>query len=276
MIRGMYFAILAVTAWGQMAQASDKGLKRYMLAEIAGIDKPIILFDSIIHQARPSLGIYADAIEHCFDRQELPSMLKQGKAKVIIHHGLPVNAKGYVEVYSHTETLPFFVNKKSGVETLTAHQATQILSGTIRNWKQVGGLDKKIRIFGPAANLNRRGLRTIVREANRKTIKIEFSNVGNYKTLADAVNETEGGLSIGLRSIFAQGNRIPNVTRVFPVNKKGELVYSVPIFLYVKKQDETARKASLTLLQGVAKRALNDGHKYPLKERLEVFRKLYK
>jgi len=43
--------------------------------------------------------------------------------------------------------LVFIVNKKNPIRNITIKQAQQILTGKIRNWKMVGGMDKPIHIY---------------------------------------------------------------------------------------------------------------------------------
>jgi len=56
--------------------------------------------------------------------------------------------KRYVEVQVATEIAAISVNAANPVKDLTLFQLRQVLSGSVKNWKQVGGNDAPITIYG--------------------------------------------------------------------------------------------------------------------------------
>ena len=50
------------------------------------------------------------------------------------------------------EAFVFYVNSKNKVKSLTLEQIQDIYSGKITNWKEIGGLDRKIEAFQKPEN----------------------------------------------------------------------------------------------------------------------------
>jgi phosphate transport system substrate-binding protein len=65
--------------------------------------------------------------------------------------------KTYVELQVATEIAGIVVNQGNPVEDLSLFQLRQLLSGTVKNWKQFGGLDAPIRIYGRDSTCGVRG-----------------------------------------------------------------------------------------------------------------------
>lgn len=262
--------MIAVTAAWILVRADDQFAGKVQLS--LGVDGHIILMDSVMHPPDHTYpSIHSSMVVQCFEDDEvLRSLLMDGKAKVIVHHGVPVvNADGYTRIYSHTETLPFFINKESGVEILSASDADKVLSGKVDNWEALGGNDIDIQIYGPQAKLNNDALLRIVKEAHGRSVDIEFAGVGNYEFMAEMVNNTEGGMAVGLRSEYASSEKLSNVDILLPTTDDGTLAYSIPIFVYVKQKDEDAHVIASNLFKLATERAKEDGHEYPLYDRLK-------
>jgi len=56
--------------------------------------------------------------------------------------------KKYVEIQVATEIAGIAVNSRNPVKDLSLYQLRQVLSGSVKNWKQVGGIDAPIVIYG--------------------------------------------------------------------------------------------------------------------------------
>ncbi|HJZ65173.1 MAG TPA: PstS family phosphate ABC transporter substrate-binding protein [Candidatus Acidoferrum sp.] len=56
--------------------------------------------------------------------------------------------KKYVEIQVATEIAGIAVNSRNPVKDLSLYQLRQVLSGSVKNWKQVGGNDAPIVIYG--------------------------------------------------------------------------------------------------------------------------------
>ncbi len=267
MSRTIGMALAAATMWWSAVHAQDQLAFPYSVPEVLGVDEPVVLLDSIIHPVVPTLEESGYNIIHCFSDDKLPDMLSQGAAEVIIHHGIPTEVQEYARIYSHTETLPFFVNKEAGVGQLSSEMAGTILAGAVTNWTDVGGNDWSIKVYGPASELKRNALWRIVEASEEGVEELTLSGVGTYQYLAEAVSEYEGALSLGLRSRFASEKYLSSAVRVFPTDEDGIAVFSVPIFLYVKKDSDSAFETTMGLLRQVTGRAAEDGYHYPLEVR---------
>lgn len=69
--------------------------------------------------------------------------------------------KRYVEVQVATEIAGIAVNASNPVKELSLFQLRQVLSGSVKNWKQVGGADAPITIYGRDDNS---GVRSFLEE----------------------------------------------------------------------------------------------------------------
>lgn len=56
--------------------------------------------------------------------------------------------KNYVELHVATEVAGIAVNQANPLKELSLFQLRQVLSGSVKNWKQVGGIDAPIKIYG--------------------------------------------------------------------------------------------------------------------------------
>ncbi len=56
--------------------------------------------------------------------------------------------KNYVELHVATEVAGIAVNQANPVKELSLFQLREVLSGSVKNWKQVGGTDSPIKIYG--------------------------------------------------------------------------------------------------------------------------------
>ena len=53
-----------------------------------------------------------------------------------------------IEIKCAMDGISFYVNETNPVKELTVHQIKGIFSGEIKNWKQVGGMDEAIQLYG--------------------------------------------------------------------------------------------------------------------------------
>ena len=265
-MRNLRIIVITIAASWILVQADAESQIAAKVEPWLDVSDRVVLYDSIVHPYLPS---YSSMIVQCFEDEGLLSLLKEGKAKVIVHHGAPINSDNYTWIYSHTETLPFFVNKGSGVEILNTRDAAAVLSGEVNNWKNLGGNDVDIQIYGPKATLNNHALLRIMREVHGKSVDIDFFDVGDYKFMGEMVNKEKGAIAVGLRSKHALPDKLPNVNVLLPVTANGAPAYSIPIFIYVKRQDKDARVVASDLFELINERAKEDGQSYPLDDRLD-------
>lgn len=109
----------------------------------------------------------------------------------------------YEIVQIATDGIAIAVNKDNKVSNLTSDQIAKIFSGTITNWKDVGGADQKITVLGrEAASGTRDGFESMFKVAKKCKYAAELSSTGEVVTKVgsdkgavgyvslDSVNET--------------------------------------------------------------------------------------
>lgn len=89
------------------------------------------------------------------------------------------------------------VNPSSGVTELTSEEVRGIFSGTITNWKEVGGTDRKIQCIGREAASGTRGaFEELMGIADKAVYKEEQNSTGNVKQAVAANPDAIGYVSI--------------------------------------------------------------------------------
>lgn len=266
-------AFLAVLASLPIVLATDEDSRGFLVRDIPGIDRQIVLSDSIIHPPLfPQLpgfeNIKLNAMQ-CFDDECLRFLTDKGDPEVVVYHDTPIDVDGYMWIYSHTETLPIFFNNKSGIDSITYDDAAAILSGQVKRWSDLGGNGVEIKIFGPKNQLQKKALSKTLSQTGLGISAIDFAGVGDYTFLAQKVNKTEGALAIGLRSKYALPLNLPHANRTWVVTRDNFLAFGTPISFYVKQDSTRAREAASVLFRFVNERAKEDGLSFPLQERLD-------
>ncbi len=89
------------------------------------------------------------------------------------------------------------VNPSSGVTDLSSAQVADIFTGTITNWKEVGGADRKIQCIGREAASGTRGaFEELLGIADKAVYKEEQNSTGNVKQAVAANPDAIGYVSI--------------------------------------------------------------------------------
>ena len=231
----------------------------------ASINKEVRLANSVIHPVDRPPKIVA----YSFNNVELEKLQGDADVGVIIHHGKPLQAVGYNVVYSHSETLPFYVNRQVGVAKLSFTQSKNILAGETKNWADLGGADLPINIYVPSADLKKKALAFQLGYAG-STLQAPARSSGSYYDLAAKLREDPGAIILGLRSEPAQPKNLADVMRVEPESEPGKPMFNVPIYIYIRTDSPEAQDATIALLRRVSVRAAEDGMNYPLADRLDL------
>ena len=128
------------------------------------------------------------------------------------------------------------VNKENTVDNLTIEQIAKIATGTIKNWKEVGGADMEIVFFGREAGSGTRdGFESIVKVADKCAYSEELTTTG---AVVGKVQASAGG--IGYASLASVDEKIKPVS-VEGVNASEETVLNGTYalqrpFLFVTKE----------------------------------------
>ncbi len=102
----------------------------------------------------------------------------------------------------------FIVNKSNPVEKLTWKQITDIFSGKITNWKELGGSDAEIVIYGEDKT---GGTSSMIQKVVMKNAKyLEKYNIVAQKSINDKVAEDVNGFG-GLSGAFAVSEKIKTI-----------------------------------------------------------------
>jgi len=89
------------------------------------------------------------------------------------------------------------VNPSSGLQDLSSEQIAGIFSGSITNWKEVGGSDRKIQCIGREAASGTRGaFEELLGIADKTAYKEEQNSTGNVKQAVAANPDAIGYVSI--------------------------------------------------------------------------------
>ena len=113
---------------------------------------------------------------------------------------------GYVDIGSYKETkigdleIVLIVNPTNGVKALTAAQAVGLLSGTIKNWKDVGGIDQPVVVV---VAMPGNGIRTtiekqLLKDALFSTDARQVTNPGQVVTVVGQLTGAVGPVGVSM------------------------------------------------------------------------------
>lgn len=111
-----------------------------------------------------------------------------------------------VPVIIATDAIAFIVNPKIGVDSLSVFQVRDLLNGKITNWKEVGGKDRQVHIYGRTTSS---GTREFIRQT---FLKQDFSSgvkelIGS-DAIIHAVITDEGGFGyVGVGTLMDKNGK---------------------------------------------------------------------
>ena len=203
---------------------------------------------------------------HSFSNDQLSRQNDIG-ASFIIHHGRPVELGNYRIIYSHSETLPIYVTEEVGIDDLSAPQTKDILEGRVKRWSEVSGSNVPIHLYGPSSDNKKKALAFQINQAGID-LQAQILDSGNYDDLRAQLENDPGALVLGLRSAAAQPRNLGSAKGFEPKLESGSLLFDVPIYLYIRKDNPEAQTAARACLTDIKERATEDNKDYPLNDRL--------
>ncbi len=156
------------------------------------------------------------------------------------------NGVSPVEVIVAADAVAIITNKRMSIDSLSLHQLRQIYNGTYTNWKEVGGPDKEIHLYGRDA---RSGTRDYIK---RNVLNGKYSeNIKELETTEDIIeavkNDPNGIGYVGIGSLtdtdgkpvgdvwatymYIEGNRAYSPHEKYAI-KAGVYPLSRPLFQY--------------------------------------------
>jgi len=159
-----------------------------------------------------------------------------------------------------------------GVQSLTKKQVQDIYEGRIKNWKDVGGPDRRIAFFNkePGRGTWEVFVHWVYGDA-KKAPQVSFPEVGGNEETRNKVSSTRGAIS-QLSASWADGRKVyalaiqqPDGAKVFPTNgniatKKYPM--SRPLFLLTNGEPKNEAKTFVDFMLGERGQALVRKHGY--------------
>jgi phosphate transport system substrate-binding protein len=159
-----------------------------------------------------------------------------------------------------------------GVRSLTKKQARDIYEGRIKNWKDVGGPDRRIAFFNkePGRGTWEVFVHWLYGDA-KKAPQVSFPEVGGNEETRNKVSSTRGAIS-QLSASWADGKKVfalaiqqPDGTKVFPTNENiaaKKYPMSRPLFLLTNGEPKDEAKTFVDFMLGERGQALVRKHGY--------------
>jgi phosphate transport system substrate-binding protein len=183
------------------------------------------------------------------------------------------------EVVIALDGLGIYVHNNNPVSTLTVPQIAQILSGEIRNWKEVGGLDRRIDVFTRDRNSGtRKYMETHV--LRDRPFSSAARVVATTSLLTAAVSRNQGAIGYG-GIAYIQGTDIlrlsdrPGEVGLWPSRENvasGEYPLSRPLHYYINpaSMDETLHEFVDWVLSPAGQRVVTFVGYYPAPQQAEA------
>lgn len=210
------------------------------LADWYAQKNPSVQFDVAV--ARPSESFAAMAAGKAEIVQSSRRVLRAEEEAMRSSRG-----KKYFELPVATEIAGIAVNAANPVQALPLFDLRQVLSGNVKNWKQVGGKDAPIVIYGRD---DRSGVRDFLEEEfmGVESISSSAKTFSSNRAMFDALAHDPGGIAFGTVE-SAQERRVRFLgikpsSSAEPVAPDGEAIRSKryklirPLFFYFAGQPE--------------------------------------
>lgn len=228
--------------------------------------------------------------EHGFLREEVRRMYGMAQCKVIVVHGFEEKADGWAVTKLWDEMLVPFVSSKNNIEDLSLGQMKGILSGSIKDWGEVGSSSGQIKVRWHSGGAQRRTLAALLSKLgmNVNTIRnselIQIYNwagnmeepqspaliknhhgVETYDALAEQGRINTGSLVVGLRGVEPTGLKPIKLGGIFPFSEEaiGNYPVSIPIY-FAHRIDQDSMKLAIPALEELVDRAATDRKFWPV------------
>ena len=127
------------------------------------------------------------------------------------------------------------VNAASGVDSLTTDQITQIFTGKITNWKDVGGVDADIQCIGrEAASGTRSAFEELMKIKDAAVYAEEQNSTGNVKQAVSANPNAIGYVSLSAVDTTIVAVKLDGVVPSEETVKSGEYTLQRPFVMITK------------------------------------------
>lgn len=172
---------------------------------------------------------------------------------------LPEEAKALTSTTVARDGIAIIVNPKNSVGGITSKQAREIFNGTIKNWKEVGGLDAPIRIVSrEEGSGTRRSFDKMVLGTDKLAVDALFQNSnGTIREAVSSDSNAIGYLSIGLVNDKVKPLSYDGIAPANDNVKTGKYPLARPIFLLTRANtSQQAKEFIAYMLSGEAQTML--------------------
>lgn len=177
-----------------------------------------------------------------------------------------------VEIPCAKDGLSVYLNKANGVSELTLKQIGDIFSGKITNWKQVGGVDAKIQLYGRESSS---GTFEFFKE---HVVKTDFApscqTLPGTAAIINAVKKDKNGIGYG-GAAYAEGvkdckvkkdDKSPGILPTAETIKNKTYPISRYLYMYLKSKPKGETKAFIDwILSPEGQKVIVEVGYYPLK-----------
>ncbi len=150
-----------------------------------------------------------------------------------------------IEIKTAIDGIAVYLNEANGVDELTIVQIKDIYTGKITNWKEVGGLDAKIIVYGRE---NSSGTYEFFKEhvLQNNDFALQVQTLPGTAAVVNAVGKDKHGIGYG-GTAYSKGIKLAKVKKdasvegVLPTEeniKSGKYPVSRYLYLYVLKRPE--------------------------------------
>jgi len=177
-----------------------------------------------------------------------------------------------VEIPCAKDGLSIYLNKANGVSELTVKQIGQIFGGKIRNWKEVGGVDANIKLYGRESSSGTFGF------FKDNVVKTDFSpacqSLPGTAAIVNAIKKDKFGIGYG-GAAYAEGvkdckvkkdDKSPGILPTAETIKNKTYPISRYLYMYLKSKPTGETKAFVDwILSPEGQKVIVEVGYYPLK-----------
>lgn len=124
---------------------------------------------------------------------------------------------GLIEKTVAYDGIAIIVNRENGIENLSKEQISDIFTGKIKNWNEVGGMDKEIVLIGREAGSGTRdGFESITGTKDTCKYRQELSSTGDVIT---TVSGNDAAIGYASLASIKESVKVLSVDEVIPTEK---------------------------------------------------------
>lgn len=124
---------------------------------------------------------------------------------------------GLIEKTVAYDGIAIIVNRENGIDNLSKEQISDIFTGKIKNWNEVGGMDKEIVLIGREAGSGTRdGFESITGTKDTCKYRQELSSTGDVIT---TVSGNDAAIGYASLASIKESVKVLNVDEVIPTEK---------------------------------------------------------